>query len=83
MKIKIRFNTEKDKTDSSLPPWRVLIDDIEHLAEHVIIQVPASTTHDEIQPGSMHISCAGAVSWHNIREPALFHRVLNGWGMVL
>lgn len=63
--IKIRYNTEKDKTDSRLPAWRVLISGVEHLAEAVEIAVPCWTTQDEISPGLIkwHISCVGTLVW--------------------
>nr|BFD66478.1 hypothetical protein HAGR004_15000 [Bdellovibrio sp. HAGR004] len=63
--IKIRYNTEKDKTDASLPAWRVLIDGVEHLAESIQVDVPCWTTKDEVQPGLLkwHISCEGEVVW--------------------
>lgn len=63
--IKIRYNTEKDKTDASLPAWRVLIEGVEHLAQTVEVQVPCWTTQDEISPGLVkwHISCTGTPVW--------------------
>jgi len=63
--IKIRYNTEKDKTDPNLPAWRVLVDGVEKLAESVEIKTFCWTTQDEISPGVIkwHISCSGAVSW--------------------
>ena len=65
MEIKIRFNTDKDKIDASLPPWRVLIGGAEHLAEKVEIQTSSWTTLDEISPGKWkwHITCAGIAKW--------------------
>lgn len=65
--IKIRFNTEKDKTDSSLPAWRVIILGVEHLAESIRINVPSWSTQDEIAPGIMkwHITCSGIPVWND------------------
>lgn len=65
MKMQIRFNTEKDKRDQSLPPWRVLIQGQEYLAEKVVINTQAWTTSDEIAPGVLkwHISCDGEPKW--------------------
>lgn len=65
MTIKIRYNTEKDKVDKSLPAWRVLVNGKEHLAEHVRIETAAWTTVDEIEPGLIkwHITCEGQASW--------------------
>ncbi len=67
MKIMIRFNTEKDKTDSSLPPWRVIIDGKEHLAQKVTIKTTSWTTHDEVEPGKWkwHITCEGSAQWNH------------------
>lgn len=63
--IKIRYNTEKDKTDPTLPAWRVLVDGVERLAESVDIQAPCWTTKDEISAGlfKWHISCIGRPVW--------------------
>lgn len=63
--IKIRFNTDKDKLDNSLPPWRVIIAGKENFAESVSIQTPSWTTFDEISPGlfKWHITCKGNVKW--------------------
>jgi hypothetical protein len=48
--IKIRFNTEKLK-DTTLPPWRVIIDGQQRLAQKIYINAPAETSVDEIAPG--------------------------------
>lgn len=63
--IKIRFNTEKEKTDPSLPAWRVLVNGEERLAESVEIQVPCITTKDHLPTGQIkwHISCEGFAKW--------------------
>lgn len=63
--IKIRYNTEKDKTDPTLPAWRVLTDGVEHLAESVDLNTRCWTSQDEISPGLIkwHISCTGRVYW--------------------
>ncbi len=65
MDIKIRFNTDKDKVDKSLFPWRVIINNVEFLAEKVTIQTKSWTTLDEVSPGILkwHITCAGDVQW--------------------
>jgi adenylylsulfate kinase len=77
--IKIRFNTEKEKTDPGLPPWRVLIDGTEYLAENLEINTPVFTTEDNLQNGQKkwHISCHGIPIWHgkNCRIEA---PILNG-----
>jgi hypothetical protein len=59
--FKIRFNTERGKTDQDIPAWRVLINGIEHEARDVKIEVPCITSKDEIAPGlwKWHISCSG------------------------
>jgi hypothetical protein len=66
MEIKIRFNTDKDKINNSLPPWRVIIDGTEHFAEKVIIKTASWTTFDEISPGKhkWHITCVGKPEWN-------------------
>jgi len=65
MVIKIRFNTDKDKIDSALRPWRVLLDGVENLAENVEIATKSWTTYDEISPGKFkwHITCQGMAQW--------------------
>lgn len=65
MEIKIRFNTDKDKVDASMPAWRVLVDGQEHLANKVNIQTDSWTTYDEVRPGffKWHITCAGEIFW--------------------
>lgn len=65
MEIKIRFNTEKDKSDPTTPAWRVLIEGVEHLAEMVKINTRSWTSVDEISPGKIkwHISCNGSPNW--------------------
>lgn len=69
MEVKIRFNTDKDKINAQLPPWRVIIANKEFLAEKVEIQVNSWTTLDEIEPGKFkwHITCFGQPKW-NERE---------------
>jgi len=63
--IKIRFNTDKDKVNAALRPWRVIIDGEEHLAENVTMTAGSWTTYDEIKPGlwKWHITCRGHVEW--------------------
>ncbi|MEQ1876566.1 MAG: hypothetical protein ABL958_07965 [Bdellovibrionia bacterium] len=67
--IKIRFNTEKEKVDNSLRPWRVLVNGQEHLAEEVKLYVASWTSVDEIEPGRIkwHISCEGEPHWNSTR----------------
>lgn len=53
--VKIRFNNEcKD----SLLIWRVLIDDVEHLASEVLINSPSFTSTDHLPEGKIkhHVS---------------------------
>ena len=45
MKIRLRYNT--NDTDGDLP-WRLLIDDVEHLVKEVHFEIPVSTTTDVI-----------------------------------
>ena len=70
MTIKIRYNTDKDKVDSSLPAWRVLVNGVEHFAENVSIETKAWTTQDEISPGLLkwHITCEGQIKWDTARR---------------
>ena len=65
MEIKIRYNTDKDKMDSSLPAWRVLENGIEKLAHTVEIRIPSRTTFDKLPDGreKWHISCSGKAVW--------------------
>ncbi len=65
VEVKIRFNTDKDKLDSRLSPWRILVNGTEHLADSVQINTTSKTTLDEISPGKLkwHISCFGRVVW--------------------
>lgn len=65
--IQIRFNTDKEKLSADLPPWRVLIDGVEHFAQSVHIEVPSATTEDLLPSGQRkwHISCEGDPYWMN------------------
>jgi len=65
--IKIRFNTEKEKTDPNLPAWRVLVNGQEKLATSVEIRVPSITTMDHLPAGQVkwHISCEGFATWQD------------------
>ena len=65
-KIKIRFNTEKQKTDLGLPAWRVLVDGQERLAHQIEILAKSWTSEDEIAPGvtKWHICTEGQVEWN-------------------
>lgn len=67
MTIKIRFNTDKFK-DDSLPPWRVIYNGKQRLAEQIIISTPAFTSVDEIAPGVLkwHITCEGTAIWDGV-----------------
>lgn len=69
MLIKIRFNTEKEKINNELPPWRVLIDGKEHLAHEVKLYVDSWTSIDEIAPGKIkwHISYEGKPTWNKTK----------------
>lgn len=61
--IKIRFNTEHEETGLL---WRILIDEVEHLASEVIINVPTFTTTDMLHDGRVkhHISANyKKISW--------------------
>jgi len=66
-RIQIRFNTDKQRVDRSLPAWRVLIDGAEHLAHHVRIEVPTQTSEDTLPSGELkwHLSCTGRVAWED------------------
>jgi hypothetical protein len=68
--IQLRFNTEKEKVNGALPPWRVLVDGVEHLAASVRFEVPTWTTEDLLPSGQKkwHISCAGEVFWDDSRQ---------------
>lgn len=55
--FKIRFNT---KHNNSKLKWRVLIEDIEYLAEKIIITCPVETLEEYIKSEDMlkyHITC--------------------------
>ena len=69
MDIKIRFNTDKEKIDNSLKPWRVIVDGAEYLADNVVIQTESWTTLDEISPGKFkwHISTVGKIVWNSAK----------------
>ncbi len=66
-RIQLRFNTDKEKKDASLPPWRVLIDGVEYLADQVFVNVPLQTSEDILPSGEKkwHVSCEGAVEWRD------------------
>ncbi len=68
--IQIRFNTEKEKSNPNLLPWRVLVDGQEFLAQNVSIKTSSWTTHDEISPGlfKWHITCHGTPVWNNFDQ---------------
>src|SRR5689334_24185421 len=48
--------TEKEKVNGELPPWRVLVDGVEHLASSVHIEVPTWTTEDLLPRSEEHTS---------------------------
>ncbi len=66
MDIKIRYNTDKEKIDSSLRPWRVIVDGTEYLADNVVIKTKSWTTLDEVSPGKFkwHMSAVGHIIWN-------------------
>lgn len=70
MEIKIRFNTDKEKINFNLPPWRVLINGVEHLAESVVIETKCWTTQDLIEENKLkwHLTCNGEASWSEDRK---------------
>lgn len=65
--IKIRYNTDRDKINPDLLPWRVLINDVEHLASHVDVRVFSTTSEDVLPTGVIkwHIACKGHVTWND------------------
>lgn len=71
MNIKLRYNTAVVIDEQSTEPtlyWRVLIDNVEHLASDVIINVPTQTTKDYIEGVGIkhHITCeSDNVIWDN------------------
>lgn len=69
-KILIRFNTDKDKIDSSLKPWRVIIDGKEFFADKVTIKTEVQTSKDELASGLVkwHISCSGQANWDETHQ---------------
>lgn len=68
--IQIRFNTEKEKSDATAPPWRVLVNGHEFLALKVEIQVPTWTSEDILPSGQRkwHLSCKGEAHWDDSRR---------------
>lgn len=63
MNIKIRYNTA---VSDDFLYWRILIDNVEHLASNVKINVPAYTTKDFIEGVGMkhHITCeSNSIVW--------------------
>lgn len=70
MNIKIRYNTDKDKVDATLPAWRVLIDGVEHFADYVSIETPSWTTQDLIEENKLkwHLSCTGVPHWDDQKK---------------
>lgn len=64
--IKIRFNTKYLEGDQTLK-WRILVDDIEYLAENIQVNVPCATSEDVIETGEVkwHLSCEGKITWKN------------------
>ncbi|MEQ1722622.1 MAG: hypothetical protein ABL930_05565 [Pseudobdellovibrio sp.] len=70
MDIKLRYNTDKDKINSELPAWRVLIDGVEHLAEQVIIETASWTTQDLVEENKIkwHLSSKGIAHWDSNKK---------------
>lgn len=77
MNIKIRFNTDKDKINSDLPAWRVLVEGVEYLAEHVIIETKSWTTQDLIEENKLkwHLSCAGVPHWDSNKKVCTIKKI--------
>ncbi len=67
MTIQIRFNTDKEKLDANLLPWRVILNGEERLAEAVEINVPSYTTQDTLSDGKIkwHVTCVGKCIWQD------------------
>ncbi len=65
--IKIRYNTDRDKINPDLLPWRVLINNVEFLASHVELRVYSTTSEDLLSSGVIkwHIACKGRAVWEN------------------
>lgn len=51
MLVKVRFNTEWEKTVGGEYKWRVLVDGRERLAKSLKIEVPCYTTEDVLPDG--------------------------------
>ena len=66
MNIQIRYNTDREKIDMGLKPWRILIEGQEQLATEVFIEVPCWTSQDTLANGLVkwHISCRGKAIWN-------------------
>ena len=68
LKVKIRYNTLSDGKSNR---WRVLVNDEEHLADDIIMNVPSYTSEDVVWDSvrndtvtKYHISCnAKEISW--------------------
>lgn len=62
--VKVRFNTKAGDDDPL--KWRVLIDDVEHLADAVVFTCNAITTRDTLPTGEVkyHLTGVGTVEWH-------------------
>jgi len=78
--ILLRFNT-KWQNDPEGRKWRVVINDIEHLASEVHIHAKARTVEKEVNgEPKFHLFCIGTVQWsgdvasiHPIKEPNVFN----------
>jgi len=63
-RILVRFNT-KHEQDEGKRKWRVVINDVEHLADHVNIEVPCETIMENIHDTEkFHFLCHGMVVWN-------------------
>lgn len=62
--VKIRYNTNSNGERLS---WRILIDDVEHLASDIEVNVPTTTTKDFVRGVGYkhHLTCQpDIISWH-------------------
>lgn len=62
-RILVRFNT-KWQVDELKRKWRVLENDIEHLAQDVEVTIPCVSIQEDVQEGTRwHFLCWGDVYW--------------------
>lgn len=66
--IKIRFNTEKARSDPAAPAWRVLVDGVERLAESVRMDTEMWTSEDVLPSGETkwHLTGYGEAVWDGL-----------------